>query len=232
MTDENKPPAEPLLKKNIPDVLYPGVPIGEAAEEQKEIAAGAGSPPPSSEEQPGEEAVTYDEQPKTVKTKAKPSKEQDAYGTAAMLSFILLTVCFFFSSNFLEDIFLSRKGDYAYVPPKDLEFLGTAPPPILLTYSMLAVGLPVLVALFARFTCAKIPLDPILKVWGIYLGYFAVITLVSLEIQSIFLAFLCGIFFIVCFYILAYDKARKPRSLFEFIEYASELSARAAEKIE
>ena len=51
MTDENKPTAEPVLKKNIPDVLYPGVPIEETAEEQKEIAAGAGSPPPSSEEQ-------------------------------------------------------------------------------------------------------------------------------------------------------------------------------------
>ncbi len=51
MTDENKPTAEPVLKKNIPDVLYPGVPIEETAEEQKEIAAEAGSPPPSSEEQ-------------------------------------------------------------------------------------------------------------------------------------------------------------------------------------
>ena len=105
MTDENKPTAESVLKKNIPNVLYPGVPIEETVEEQKEIAAEAGSPPTSSEEKPEEEAVTYDEQPKTVKTKAKPSKEQDAYGTATLLSLILLTVCFFFSSNFLEDIF-------------------------------------------------------------------------------------------------------------------------------
>ena len=93
MTDENKPTAEPVLKKNIPDVLYPGVPIEEAAEEQKEIAAEAGSPPPSSEEQPGEE-----EKQAFVK-KAKETENKILVGK------IIFKVLFFLNIYLMYDFF-------------------------------------------------------------------------------------------------------------------------------
>lgn len=226
--EESKMSAPPVIKKDLPDELYPGVPV-------EKTACAAPAPQaeePAPQEQPEEEAVTYDEQPKTAKSKATPSKAQDAYGTAALFSLILLVVCFFFSSNFLKNVFLSHKEDYSYVPPENFKFLGTAPLPVLLMYSLFAIGLPVLVALFARFVCAKMPLDPIIKIWKLYFAYFFAVALVSIRIQSPFLAFLCEIFFVVCFYILAHDKAKKPRSLSEFVEYASELVARATAKIE
>jgi len=224
MPDENKAPT--VLKKDLPDELRPGVPIA---------GAGSEAPAPQAEESAPQEpqpTPETDELPKRAMSKANPTKAQDAYGTAALLSLLLLVVCFFFSLDFLKDIFLSHKEDYAYVPPEGFEFFGTAPLPVLLMYSLFALGLPVLIALFARFVCAKMPLDPIAKIWGIYFAYYVAVTLVSLEIQSKLLALLCGIFFIVCFYILAHDKAKKPRNFAEFAEYSSALAARAAAEIE
>ena len=231
MPDENKAPT--VLKKYLPDELYPGVPIAGAGSEAPAPQAEESAPPkPQPTPETGKPAAHDDEPPKRAMSKANPTKAQDAYGTAALLSLLLLVVCFFFSLDFLKDIFLSHKEDYAYVPPEGFEFFGTAPLPVLLMYSLFALGLPVLIALFARFVCAKMPLDPIAKIWGIYFAYYVAVTLVSLEIQSKLLALLCGIFFIVCFYILAHDKAKEPRSFAEFAEYSSALAARAAAEIE
>lgn len=93
MTDENKPTAESVLKKNIPDVLYPGVPIEETAEEQKEIAAEAGSPPPSPEEQPGEEEK---------QAFAKKAKETE---NKILIGKIIFKVLFFLNIYLMYDFF-------------------------------------------------------------------------------------------------------------------------------
>lgn len=199
MKNENGGEPLPVIKKNLPDTIYPGVPIEEmpAAEPADEAAA---------------------DEPQFT------PEEKKAYGDAALLSLVLLPVCFFFSNSFIEKVFFSRKGAYGYVPPESLKFFGVVPPPIFLVYCVLVLGVPVLIALFARFVCSKRPISHHAWVWGIFLLYFGAIALAAIRIYSKFLFLQCLIFFILCFIILLYDKDNKPKNAQEFIDSTSEIA--------
>ncbi len=202
MKDERNGEPLPVIKKNLPDVIYPGVPI-----------AGADSEAPAVE--PAEEATAYEPQ--------FTPEEKKAYGTAALFSLVLLVVCLCFSNSFIENAFFSRKDTYGYVPLDSMKFFGIVPPPIFLVYCVLALGLPVLVALFARFVCSKRPISHRAWVWGVFLLYFGAIAIVAIRMYSKFLFLQCLIFFILCFVILLYDKDNKPKNVREFIDSTSEI---------
>lgn len=199
-----------IPNKNLPEVMYPGVPLA---------GAGSDAPAPKSELKKDEEVPAKNALPKPQFT----AEEKNAYGNAGVFSLVLLVICFFFSNNFIEKIFFLHKEEYNYTPKMAMKFFGIVPPPILLVYCIFAVALPVFIALFARFVCAKKPINHLCWVWGLYLMYYVAIVISAIRISSGFLFVLCLVFFVLCFFILLHNKENRPKTLKEFMKYTSEI---------
>lgn len=205
-----KKPKTEIPNKNLPEVMYPGVPLA---------GAGSDAPAPKSEFKQDDEVSIEITSPKPQFT----TEEKNAYGIAGVFSLVLLVICFFFSNNFIEKIFFLHKEEYNYTPKTAMKFFGIVPPPILLVYCIFAVALPVFIALFARFICAKKPINHLCWVWGLYLMYYVAIVISAIRISSGFLFVLCLVFFVLCFFILLHNKDKKPKNLKEFIKYTSKI---------
>ena len=113
MKEENKTPAPPVIKKDLPDTIYPGVPIEEtpAAEAAAdEPTAGAGSEAPPT---PEEEKVTEREL-------AKVNAGAAIYGVALVLALILALGPYL---KFAISIF-EMSESFSYKKPFVVGFLG------------------------------------------------------------------------------------------------------------
>ena len=82
MPTENKTPAPPVIKKDLPDELYPGVPIAGAGSEAPTPQAEEAAPPHKPQPTPEEEKATEREL-------AKVSAGAVIYGIALVLALIL-----------------------------------------------------------------------------------------------------------------------------------------------
>lgn len=161
MTDENKPTAEPILKKNIPDVLYPGVPIEEAAEEQKEIAAGAGS-----------------DAPKTAEEIQKKREKEEAEVKVAAIIYNAFSAFLFLK--------LGEHGFGIDTTLSNLYALGKDIRPHLLLFSaiicLVAASFSIIPALFIRFVVIGKPLNKLDKRFS-YVPTFLTLCVVALLIK-------------------------------------------------
>lgn len=95
MKEENKTPAPPIIKKSLPEEIYPGVPIeetpaAEAAADEPTAGIGSEAPTPQAEEaSPQKPPPTPEEKKVTERELAKVNAGAAIYGVALVLALIL-----------------------------------------------------------------------------------------------------------------------------------------------
>ena len=210
MTDENKPTAESVLKKNIPDVLYPGVPI----EEQRKMDRAEA---PVLQGTKTEDCETQ-KKPLSPEEKNRLKKEAKLY--IGMLFYLALLVVW-------QIINCSLAAKIAMLPQ---EFVGgknlineiSCSEMFLLCNSL--IFYPIAACIFIRFAFVKAPMKGNSWNWIVSAPpyYFAYKWFAS-EIGNRNLYICMVISFFATIYIFFYDKNVKVKSLRDFLSYSAQI---------
>lgn len=196
MKEETKTPAPPVIKKDLPDELYPGVPVEETTEEQKDISAGMGS-----------------DAPKTAEEMQKEKEKEEAEVKVAAVIYNVFSAFLFLK--------LGNHGFGIDTTLSNLYALGKDIRPHLLLFSaiicLVAASFSIIPALFIRFVVIRKPLNKFSNGF-LFVPVLLTIGVVGLLIRIGIGAALIPLWFLLCLFsahIFTYDKGGLFRTFFK-----------------